>query len=52
VLGDWAYVRNFLQISMTPPGGAAIAREGYTQTIVRKDSDGKWRLSRDANLLA
>jgi uncharacterized protein (TIGR02246 family) len=52
VVGDWAYLRNFLQLKITPAGEAPIARNGYTLTILRKGSDGKWRLARDANLLA
>ena len=52
VLGDWAYLRNFIEISFTPPGGAMVRRSGYTLTILRKEADGRWRLSRDANLMA
>jgi uncharacterized protein (TIGR02246 family) len=52
VLGDWAYVRNHLEVTVTPPGGAATRRSGYTLTILRKEADGRWRLARDANLLA
>ena len=51
VLGDWAYVRSFLQVSVTPPSGNATQRAGYTLSILRKGPDGKWRLARDANLL-
>ena len=51
VLGDWAYVRSHLQVSMTPPGGSPMRRAGYTLTILRNGTDGKWRLARDANLL-
>jgi uncharacterized protein (TIGR02246 family) len=51
VLGDWAYVRNYLTISMTPLGGEPMRREGYTLTILRKQPDGRWLLARDANLL-
>jgi uncharacterized protein (TIGR02246 family) len=51
VLGDWAYVRNFIEITVTPPG-ASVRRSGYTLTILRKDSDGRWRLTRDANLIS
>jgi ketosteroid isomerase-like protein len=37
---------------MTPKdGGKAVKRSGYTLTILRKQSDGKWLLVRDANLL-
>ena len=52
VLGDWAYVRNFIEITVTPPGGAPVRRSGYTLTILRKESDGRWRLTRDANLVS
>jgi uncharacterized protein (TIGR02246 family) len=53
VLHDWAYLRNYIELIVTPPDGAAAARRsGYTLTILRKDSDGRWRLSRDANLMA
>src|SRR5262245_25052925 len=51
VRGDWAYLRNYLEIAVTPPDGDAIHRSGYTLTIFRKESDGQWRLARDANLL-
>jgi uncharacterized protein (TIGR02246 family) len=50
VLGDWAYLRNHIRITMTSPAGTAMRRAGYTLTILRKDS-GQWRLARDANLL-
>ena len=52
VLGDWAYLRNYLQISITPPDGPVMERAGYTLTLLRKEADGKWRLARDANLLS
>ena len=29
VLGDWAYVRNYLTVTATPPGGAAIRRVSW-----------------------
>ena len=52
VLGNWAYLRNHLNVTITPPGGAPTTRSGYTLTILRKEADGNWRLARDANLLA
>jgi uncharacterized protein (TIGR02246 family) len=53
VLGDWAYLRNYLEVTASPPGGAKpVRRSGYTLSIVRKEADGQWRLARDANLLA
>jgi uncharacterized protein (TIGR02246 family) len=52
VLGDWAYLRNYIEISITPPGGETVRRSGYTLTILRKGPDGKWLLARDANLVS
>jgi uncharacterized protein (TIGR02246 family) len=50
VLGDWAYLRNFIEITITPPGGAPMRRSGYTLTILHKGADGKWLVG-DANLV-
>ena len=51
VLGDWAYLRNHIAITVTPPGGKPVKRAGTTLTILRKQANGQWLLSRDANLL-
>jgi uncharacterized protein (TIGR02246 family) len=51
VLGDWAWLRSHLTVSVTPPSGAPVRRSGPTLSILRKESDGRWRLARDANLL-
>lgn len=51
VMGDWAYLRNFIELTVTPPSGQAVHRSGYTLTVLRREADGKWRLCRDANLL-
>jgi uncharacterized protein (TIGR02246 family) len=51
VLGDWAWLRNHLQITITPPGGKPMVRSGYTLTILRKTGDGRWVVTRDANLV-
>jgi len=52
VLGNWAYLRNYLTVTMTPlAGGLPARRAGWTLTILRKEADGKWVLARDANLL-
>ena len=50
VLGDWAYLRNHLTVSITPPGGEPMRHAGYTLSILRKEPSGKWVLARDANL--
>ena len=51
VFGDVAYLRNFIEIAVTPPGAAPVKRAGFTLTILRKGADGQWLLARDANLL-
>jgi uncharacterized protein (TIGR02246 family) len=51
ILGDWAWLRNKLRITVTPKGGAPIVNSGYVLTILHKNKDGKWQLARDANLL-
>ena len=51
VLGDWAYLRNYLEVTITPSGGKPVERAGYTLTILRKQPDGRWVLARDANLM-
>jgi uncharacterized protein (TIGR02246 family) len=52
VLGDWAFARTYLQVTMTPPAGAPVRRHGYALSIFRKGADDLWRLARDANLLS
>jgi uncharacterized protein (TIGR02246 family) len=51
VLGDWAWMRTRLRVTITPPGGKAMVRSGYTLAILRKEADGRWVLARDANLV-
>jgi uncharacterized protein (TIGR02246 family) len=50
--GDWAYIRNYIEITITPPAGNVMRRSGYTLSILRKQPNGKWVLWRDANLIA
>ena len=52
ILGDWAWIRNYLTVMIRPPGGAAITRTGHTLTILQKKPDGSWIVARDANLVA
>lgn len=51
VLGDWAYSRNYLEMTFTPPGGAPTRLAGHTLSLYRKEADGRWRLARDANMV-
>jgi uncharacterized protein (TIGR02246 family) len=53
VFDGWAYLRNRLTVTMISPGGQPMLRRtGYTLSILRKESDGRWLLVRDANLMA
>jgi uncharacterized protein (TIGR02246 family) len=49
--GNTAYLRAKLTLTITPPSGAPFHKSGYTLTILRKEGDGRWRLTRDANLI-
>ena len=51
VLDDWAWIRNHIDLTLTPPEGEPLRRSGDTLTILRKGDDGRWRLFRDANLV-
>ncbi|HEY2378422.1 MAG TPA: SgcJ/EcaC family oxidoreductase [Gemmatimonadaceae bacterium] len=52
VSGDLAYARAQLIVTMTPlAGGAALRRSGPVLSVFRRLADGRWVLSRDANLL-
>ena len=53
VSGDMAYCRTRLSVTVTSKHGMLpLQRTGHTLTILRKSSDGKWLLARDANMLA
>jgi uncharacterized protein (TIGR02246 family) len=52
VAGDFAYSRTRLSVTIiSKHGKLPMARAGSTLSIWRRCGDGKWRLSRDANLL-
>jgi uncharacterized protein (TIGR02246 family) len=52
VSGDLAYARSQLTVTMTPlAGGQSVRRSGPVLSIFRRTPDGRWQLSRDANLL-
>ena len=52
VMGDWAFMWTHLTVAATPPdGGAPSTRSGNTLTVLRKEG-GRWKIARDANLLA
>ena len=52
VLGDSAWCRTHLVVTLTPPGGEARRHSGRTLTVLRKTSNGGWVIARDANLVA
>ena len=52
VLGDWAYLRNHIELTVTPPSGEAMRRSGYTLTILRKEPGRPLAARADANMLA
>jgi len=51
VSGNWAWMWSRLAVDVTPPGGKTLCRAGHTLSVLHK-KDGRWRLARDANLLA
>jgi uncharacterized protein (TIGR02246 family) len=51
VVGDWAWMHNFLRVTFTPSGSSPSVRSGHILTVLRKKPDGKWVIFRDANLL-
>lgn len=53
VSGDLAYCRTRLSVTITSKhGNLPILRSGDTLSILRKGADGRWVLTRDANMLA
>jgi uncharacterized protein (TIGR02246 family) len=52
VAGEWAFMWSRLRVVGTPADGSAPSiRAGHTLSIFRKEN-GRWRLARDANMLA
>lgn len=51
VSGDWAFMWAHLSVVISRPQGERIERTGHTLTVFNRQN-GKWRLARDANLLA
>jgi len=50
VVGQWAWMRSFLNISFTRDGKTA-KHSGHILTIWQKNSDGRWVIKRDANFV-
>jgi uncharacterized protein (TIGR02246 family) len=51
VRADIACTRTRLAVKITTPAGKVSRAKGYTLSFFRKQTDGRWLLARDANLL-
>ena len=51
IIGDWAWMRNFLRVTFTDANGQSSTHSGYVLTILNRRPDGSWVIARDANLL-
>ncbi len=49
--GDCAYTRSRIGAIVTARGEPERSMAGYALSILRKGSDGRWRIARDANLV-
>jgi len=51
VLGDWAWMRNFLDVKIKTSTQQTVEQSGFVLTILRKLPERNWVIARDANLL-
>src|SRR5258708_1453725 len=51
IIGDWAWMRNFLRVTFTSSSGESTVHSGHVLSVLRKNPDGEWVIARDANLL-
>src|SRR2546423_12263394 len=49
VVGDWAWLRNPMAVTTTPPYRSPTRRARYTPTLMRRQTDGSWAIARAAN---
>lgn len=52
VSGDMAHAHGHLDVTLKLKAGGETKLTGHTLSVFRKQADGRWLLSRDANLLA
>jgi uncharacterized protein (TIGR02246 family) len=52
IVGSRAFVRNRIEVVLTAPDAPPRRMSGYAMTVLRKEADGRWRIARDANLVA
>lgn len=51
IAGEWAWMRSFLNLTITPAGKEPTKRSGHILTILEKQPDGRWVIKRDANFV-
>ena len=51
VFGPRAYIRNHIQVELTFPVQTPKRMSGYAMSVLRKETDSRWRIARDANLV-
>jgi uncharacterized protein (TIGR02246 family) len=51
IFGPRAYIRNHVQVELTSPGQAPKSMSGHAMSVLRKETSGRWRIARDANLV-
>jgi uncharacterized protein (TIGR02246 family) len=52
IVGSRAFVRSRIEAVLTAPGDSPQRLSGYAMSVLRKETDGRWRIARDANLVA
>ena len=50
IQGDWAYLQNRIRIEISGED-TRMVRSGHALSLLKKESDGQWRIFKDANLL-
>ena len=51
VIGEWAWMRSFLNVAFKPVEADATKLSGHILTIFRKTAEGTWVIYRDANFV-
>ena len=51
IFGPRAYIRNHVRVELTFPGQTPKRMSGYAMSVLRKEADSRWRISRDTNLV-
>jgi uncharacterized protein (TIGR02246 family) len=51
VRGDTAWARVHIDVSVDTPDGKSVRRSGFALSVLTKQPDGRWLVTRDANLL-